>query len=186
MTGAEIAIISMAAAGTVLSAYGQYQQGKMAEQEAQAAAKQACAQAAWHDYNAKIAQREAEAERQATTFEVQQHERQAKQLLARQRTLIGKAGVKMEGSPLLVAEDTAAQLVLESANIRMTGARRAEAYRSQSILDISKAKTARSRGAGYSIAAKDYRRAGLYGAGTSILGGAADVGYMGYKMGVWK
>lgn len=169
MTGIEIAILSIAAAGVATQAYAQYQEGKSAAQQARA-------QAAWHDYNAKITKRDAEAERQATAFDVQQQKRIAEQVAARRRVIIGGAGVTPEGSPLLVAEDEAAQYALEEANIRMTGARRAEAYRTQSILDISKAGAARTAAAGY-------KKAGIYRAGASILGGAADVGYMGYKMG---
>lgn len=164
------AIIPLFAVGVGVTAYAQYQAGRAAEQQARA-------QAAWYDYNAKVAQREAEAERQAVAFETKQQKRTAEQLLARQRALVGKAGVTMEGSPLLIAEDTAAQLALDAAMIRTTGARRAAAFRSQSILDISKAGAARTAAAGY-------RRAGVWGAGASILGGAAQAGYMGYQM--WK
>lgn len=172
MTGFEIAILSLAGAGVGVAAYGQYQAGKSAQQQAKA-------EAAWHAYNAKVARREEEAERKATAFEVQQHQREAKQISARLRARVGKAGVTMAGSPLLVAEDTAAQFALESANIRMTGARRAARWRSQSILDISMAGAARQRGTAA-------RRAGAYQAGASILGGAADIGYAGYKMDMWK
>lgn len=168
MTGAEIAIIALAAAGTGMAAYGMYQQGKQAEQQAKA-------EAAWHSYNALIAKRGAEAERQAAAFEAGQQRKKAKQLLARQRALIGAAGVTVEGSPLLVMEDTAAELALENINIRMRGARRVSAYESQSILDISKASAAKS-------AAGGYRRAGAWGAGASLLSGAAYTGYMGYQM----
>jgi len=165
------AIITLAITGTAISAYGMYQQGRMAEQQAKQ-------EAAWHQYNALIAKREAEAERQAVAFEAQQQKRKAKQLFARQRALIGAAGVTVEGSPLLVMEDTAAQLALENINIRMRGARRVSAYESRSILDISKASAARSVAGGY-------RRAGAWGAGASILTGAAQTGYMGYQTGMW-
>jgi len=161
MTGFEIPLII---AATAVTAYSQYEEGR-------SAAAQARAEAAWHDYNAKVAQREDEAERQAAAYETQQHKREAGQFLARQRAAVGKAGVTMEGSPLLVAEDTAAQLALESSMIRITGARRAARWRSQSILDISKAGAARTAAAGY-------RRAGVWGAGASILGGATDVATM--------
>lgn len=172
MTGAEIAIISLMAAGTGVAAYGQYQAGKAAEQQARQ-------QAAWHAYNAKVAEREAEAERQAVTFETKQQRRKGKQFMATLRARRGKTGVEMEGSPLLVAEDTAAQIALENAMIRMTGARRVARWKSQSILDVSKARAARA-------AAPGYRRAGMLKAGASLLSGAADVGYKGYEMNMWR
>lgn len=165
-------IITLAATGTGLAAYGQYRAGKSAQQRAKA-------QAAWHAYNAKVAKRQAEAEQHAVAFESRQERRKAKQLLSKQRALIGAAGVEMVGSPLLVAEDTAAQLALETVNIRMRGARRTQAYKSQSILDISKAGAAKSAAAGYGKAA-------VVGAGASILSGAAETGYMYGKMkGKW-
>jgi hypothetical protein len=171
MTGAEIAIIGLTAAGVGVSAYSMYQTG-------QAQARQAKAQSAWADYNAKVAQREADAERKAAAFEAEQQKRQGKMLLARQRAMVGAKGVEFEGSPLLVAEDTAAQLAIENANIRTTGQRRVMAYESQSILDTMQAGMYRS-------SAKDYARAGTIGAGASILQGAGNIGYMGYDMGLW-
>jgi hypothetical protein len=161
MTGWEIPLLI---AGTGLTAYSQYQQGKTA-------AEQAKQEAAWMDYNAKVAEQEAEAERQATDFEFTQHTRAAKQLKARQRALIGKSGVTMEGSPLLIAEDTAAQLAIEGANIRTTGARRVGAWKARSVLDTSMASAARASAPGY-------RQAGLMRAGSSILQAGAGVGYM--------
>jgi hypothetical protein len=163
MTGGEVAIY-LAIAGASTAAYSQYQQGK-------SAAANAKAEAAWHAYNAKVAENEAEAERKAAEFEAQQQNRQAKQLKARQRALIGASGVTTEGSPLLVLEDTAAQLALENAQIREQGARRVSAYKSQSILDFSKARSV-------SKSAKGYSRAGLLSAGGTLLQGLGTAAYM--------
>jgi len=169
MTGIETAILVTAIVGTSVAAYGQYRQNKQAQAQAKA-------QAAWHQYNAKVAQRQAEAERKAAQFKSEQQKRQAEALLGRQRAMIGASGIEMEGSPLLVAEDTAAQLAKEAQNIRLVGERRAQSYRSQSILDISKASAASSRAAGYGQAA-------VIGAGSTLLQGGVQAGYMGYKMG---
>jgi len=164
------AIFIMAIVGTGVQAYGQYQQSKQAQAQAKA-------QAAWNLYNSKVAKRQAEAEQRAAAFESKQHKRKAEALLAKQRALVGASGVEMEGSPLLVAEDTAAQLAKEAVNIRLTGQRRVQAYRSQSILDISRASAATSRAAGYG-------RAAVIGAGSTLLQGGAQAGYLGYQMGV--
>ena len=164
------ALLVMAIVGTGVAAYGQYQQGKQAQSQAKA-------QSAWNLYNAKVAQRQADAEERAAAFESKQHKRKAEALLAKQRALVGASGVEMEGSPLLVAEDTAAQLAMEAQNIRLTGQRRAQAYRSQSILDVSKASAAKSRAAGFGQAA-------VIGAGSTILQGGAQAGKMGYDMGL--
>lgn len=162
------AIIVMSLVGAGTAAYSSYQERKTAQQQAEA-------QSAWNLYNAKVSQREAEAEQQAAAFESKQHRRQARALLSRQRALIGKAGVQMEGSPLLVAEDTAAELATEAVNIRLTGQRRVQAFKSRSILDISKASAAKAAAAGFG-------RAAVIGAGASILQGAAQVGFMSFQM----
>lgn len=167
MTGGEAALIMMAV-GTGVAAYSEVQQGR-------SAAAQAKQKAAWDDYNAKVAKREAEAERRAADFEATQHSRKTKEIQARLRAAVGKSGVTMEGSPLLVAEDTAAQLAIERANIRMTGQRRVGAWTAKSILDTSMAKAARASAPGY-------KRAGYLRAGSSILQGGAQTAYMGYMM----
>ncbi len=155
-------------AATVTAAYGQYQQGKSAQQQAKA-------QAAWNSYNAKVAQREAESEKAAAAFESRQQKRSAKQLLARQRSLIGASGVTPEGSPLLVAEDTAAQLAKEQTNIRLRGEIRVSAFKSRSILDISKASASKSQAAGFG-------RAAIIGAGSTLLQGGAQAAFMQHQM----
>jgi len=146
-------------AGAAVLAYGQYQEGKAAEQQGKA-------EAAWHQYNAEIARREKTAEEEATRSKVTQQRREAKAFESRQRSLIGASGVNIEGSPLLLAEDTAEQFKIQEADIITKGRRRASAFESQSILDVSKASAAKARGA----AAK---RAGVTRAiGTGLLGGA--------------
>lgn len=162
MTGGEIAI-ALVLTGAGVSAYSAIQQGR-------SAAAQARQQAAWDDYNAKVAEREADAERKATDFESIQHTRRSKQLLARQRALRGISGVTMEGSPLLFAEDTAAQLAIEGANIRTTGARRVQAFRSRAILDTAAGLAARRSAPGL-------KRAGVTRAGASILQGGAQAAF---------
>ena len=168
MTGLEPLIVPALIAGTGVAAYGQYQQGKQAQSQAKA-------QSAWNMYNAKVAQREKESQDAANLFASKQQKKKSEALLARQRSLIGASGVEMEGSPLLVMEDTAAELAKEEENLRLTGQRKSQAYASQSILDISKASAAKSAAAGYGKSA-------IIGAGGSILQGAASAGYQGYMM----
>ncbi len=163
-------LIALAIAGVGVAAYGQYQSGKQAQSQAKA-------QSAWNLYNAKVAQRQAEAERIASAFEVTQQKRRAKSLQAKLRAIRGASGVEMEGSPLLVAEDNAAQLAKEEVNLRLTGQRRVQAFKSQSILDISKASAAKARAAGFG-------RAAVIGAGSTILQGAAQTGFQAKQAGI--
>lgn len=145
MSGA--VILAVAAASTV--AYSQYQQGQQ--------------QKAWHQYNAKVADREAKAEREASRFEAKQQKRQARMLLSKQRAMVGASGVEAEGSPLLVMEDTAAQLAIEGAQIRTQGARKVGRYRTQAILDRMQGRSA--------------AKAGRLRAGASLLSGASEASY---------
>jgi hypothetical protein len=176
MTGVEIAIIALAVGGGI-QAYGQYQQGKQSAANIKA---QAEAQSAWNLYNAKVAKREADAEQQAAAFESKQAKRRAEALLSKQRALIGVTGVTPEGSPLLVMEDTAAELATEVVNIRLTGERRVSALKSQSILDISKAQTGLSIG---KVTAAGVRRAGTMRAGATLLQTGGKAGMAAHETG---
>ncbi len=173
MTGVEAAalapwILGTAVAGTAIAGYSAYSSG-------QSAKRQAKSQSAWQNYNAQVAEREAQSEEKASAFETAQHKRQSDMLLARQRALIGVSGVTPEGSPLLVMEDTARQLAMENANIAMAGERRAAGYKSQSILDRSMASASKS-------AASDYGRASYINAGSALLQGGSQAGYNYYMM----
>lgn len=166
MTGEPVstAIIIGSLVGTGVAAYGQYQSGKQAQSQAKV-------QSAWNLYNAKVAQRQAEAERVASAFEVTQQKKRAKSLQARLRAKRGASFVELEGSPLLVAEDNAAELAKEEVNLRLTGQRRVAAFKSQSILDISKASAARAQ-------ARGFGRAAVIGAGSTLLQGTSQAAFM--------
>lgn len=151
------AFIQLAAAG--VAAYGQYKQGQAQERQLKA-------QAAWQEYNARLAQRDKAEVRAAGQFKAEQHRKRARAFLARNRAMTGASGVSQIGSPLIVAEDNAAQFQLEEFNIRKGTAAGVQSLESQSILDMSKAKASRT-------AAKDAKTAGTIGAGTSILQGTS-------------
>ena len=85
MTGFEIPLII---AATATTAYTSYTANKQAQAEAKA-------QAAWHDYNARVAMRNAAAERQnaaaeqrAVIRESLQQKRRGKALMAKQRAMV--------------------------------------------------------------------------------------------------
>jgi hypothetical protein len=139
------------AAGT--KAYASVQQGK--------------ATAAWNNYNAKVAERNAEMAKLEAETEAGRKRAETQRLLSRQRAVYGKAGVEFEGSPLLVMEDTAAEGEMDALLIEYRGATQMQARRSQADLDRMRARSA--------------RRMGWYGVGTSILGGASSAGsYYGF------
>ena len=160
--------VTIAIVAASVGAYGQYQQGKQAQSQAKA-------QAAWNLYNSKVAKREADAEAAANLFESRQQKKAAERLKARGRAARGKSGVEAEGSPLLVMEDTAAELAKEAEQTRISGQRRVSALKSQSIFDVSKASAAKSRASGFGKSA-------IIGAGGTILSGAANVAFMKSQM----
>jgi hypothetical protein len=167
MTGGEIAVV-LAVAGAGTAAYGQYQQGKQAQSQAKA-------QSAWNLYNSKVEKRAADAQQKANLFEAGQQKKRAKALLSRQKSLIGASGVELEGSPLLVAEDTAAELKKEEINTRMAGQRKVSGFESRSILDTMKASAAKSAAAGFG-------RNAVIGAGSTLLQGGADAAFMKHQL----
>ena len=164
-----VALVLMLAS-TAMQYSAQRKQGKAQKRQAEAAARQARAQAAYNRYNAKIAEQEALAEQQATLQDLKQHRRTSKQKMSRLRAAVGKSGVMMEGSPLLVAEDTASQLALEHAWI---------GFRSEGLLHLKKAAMSELQATNYLSAGRDFARAGRMRAGASLLGGGAQAAYMG-------
>lgn len=138
--------MAVAAAGAGVQAIGQYQQAK--------------SEAQWHEYNAKVAEMNAIAAKQQAEYEEQKHRRETERILSRQRALYGKAGVRLEGSPLLVMEETAAEAEMDALAIRRGGYIQSERYKSEAGIERMKAQST--------------RRAGAYKAGTTLLTGTGD------------
>jgi hypothetical protein len=155
--GATIAA-NTAIAAAATQAYGQYQSNKQAQAQSKS-------QSAWNVYNSQVSRREADAEQAANLFEAKQKKKAGERLKARGRAIRGASGVEAEGSPLLVMEDTAAELAKEQQQARISGTRRVSRFESQSILDISKASAAKARAAGFG-------RAAPISAGGTLLSGA--------------
>jgi hypothetical protein len=93
--------------GGVISAYGQLQQGHAAR--------------AAGEFNAKIAEQNAQLARQQAAEE----ERRFKSVFRRQmgdnRASIAKSGIQLDGSALDVLEDSSAQAQMDAANIKYNG-----------------------------------------------------------------
>jgi hypothetical protein len=147
--------IAMTAIGTGVSVYGQIQQGK--------------SQAAQAEYNAKLAKRNAKSARENAEYEARQKRRGTARLIGKQRALYAKAGVTMEGSPLDVLQETAAQGEMDALMIERGYAQQGAAYKSQSEL-------AKMR-------ARHYKQQGYFGAGSTLLTGGGQImsGYGGKK-----
>ena len=119
------------------------------------------------DYRAQLAEEAGEEVKAGTEVDKARAEREGKRLLARQRAMYAKSGVKMEGSPLEVLADTQAELDLDQMIIEHGGQSRASAYERKGMF---------LRQAGRSAQQASYIRAGA-----SLLesGGKAYSGYQG-------
>ena len=94
-------------AGTTLSSVGQIQAGR--------------AQKAGYDYNAKVNEADAVAARASAAREEEVHREKLKRLMGTQKAVFGAAGVEMEGSPLLILMNTAAEGEREAEFIKYGG-----------------------------------------------------------------
>jgi len=147
------AVTSMA--GTAFSTYSQMQQARE--------------QSKWAEYNAAVAERDAETARMNAEYEAGIKRKETEKLLGRQRALYGKAGVTLEGSPLLLMAETAAEGEMDALMIERGGKLQAQRYRSEATLSRMKGSAA--------------QRAGYWGAGSTLLTGASQTAY---KYGMYK
>jgi uncharacterized protein involved in type VI secretion and phage assembly len=135
----------MAVLGAAMSAWAQMEAGKTAEKTG--------------EYNAQVAAADAAAAKESAAYEEKKHRIEAQKLQARQRARYAKAGVKFEGTPLMVMEESQAEAEEEALMIRRQGEVAAQRYWSQGRI-------ARKQG-------KIARRTGYLMAGATLLTGAA-------------
>ena len=148
-----IAVIASAALG----AYSAYAQGQ--------------AQSKMAAYNALIARQNAELARKQmaiakTEKEIieARHRREAEKTLAAQRAGWAKAGVSMEGTPLIVAAESMSEAELDALAIRYASTVEQSQILAQAAGYEQQAQLERMRG-------RAARTAGYLGVGTSLLGG---------------
>jgi len=161
--------VPLVVAGTGLTAYGQLQQS-------QAAAAEAKASQAMHEYNARLQ------ERQAKQMEARAELEQKRQYQAGQRQMaslsaaMGKAGVvPTAGTPLLLQAVQASELELENLLIGQESMERAQALRSGAALSGMESAIARQR-------ERYARTAGYFGAGATLLSGLGSAAYFGASL----
>lgn len=107
------------AAGTLYSAYGQYQTGKY--------------NAAVAETNAELAELSAQDAEKRGTAEAARYRTNIRSLQGRQRAAIGGANIERSGSALDILTDTAATAELDMATIRSNAAREAFGFRTQGL-----------------------------------------------------
>jgi hypothetical protein len=152
-TGVETALLVAAAVAAAGTAYSIYASGQ--------------AQQAAGEYNADVAEQQAQAARASAAVDEEAAREKARRIQAAARAAYGASGVSQEeGSPLLVLMDNAAQAELEAQRIRYAGELAATGYGNQATL-------ARTQGA-------QAAQAGQIGAGISLLSSGASIGYRAY------
>jgi hypothetical protein len=139
----------------------QHEQGKAIQAKSKS-------DAAWQEYNAKIAEREAVEKQTAAGAEESKFRKAAERKKARLRTQIGKAGILPIGSVELVAEENARELEIDALNIRRSGTVGAQALTASAQLSRLSGRSALLRG-------KAARRAGRTGAIATGLSGASQL-----------
>ena len=144
---AEAGVLLLVAA-TALSAASSIQQGRAADKAAQ--------------FNARALEADAKQAKAVAAFEARLARERGAKLLGRQRAAAGASGISLEGSPLLVMGETAANIERDALAIEFGGAARAAALRNQA--------------AGERFAGRQAKRAGFFKAGTTVLGSAASFG----------
>ncbi len=164
---ATIAVVAIAA-GAGVQAYGQYQQGKAAE--AQGKAEQQIL-----EHNAKLKEREADAERKRARVAAEQFELEGEALLGTQQVGFAKGGVlTTEGTPALVLEETAQALNIDRMRILEEG------FLAGSFRE-SEAEGLRFQGRAAKARGKNIKRAQTLAAGGTILTGIGTAGLATYK-----
>lgn len=112
----------VALGATAVSAASAAYQGQQAKKEA--------------DYNAAIMEQNAIAAKNKAAYDETMHRERVRKLLSTQKAQLGRSGISLEGSPLLILEETVAQGELDALAIRYGGD--IEASRSRSAANLSR------------------------------------------------
>jgi len=156
----------IAGAGIGMQAMSQYRQG-------QAAAADAKGQQQMSLYNAQVSEQNAKAIEAKTTFDQLRALRRGQKITGSLRAKLGASGALMdEGAPARLVAEQEFENALEVALIGVEG-------RTQAAQEMSQAGLQRYQGDIYRKQAKNAKRAGLMGAGTSLLTGFSNMGQQG-------
>jgi hypothetical protein len=135
--------------------------GSGAEQSAQREA------AAAHDYNAKIAEQNAQTSWNLASAQEALQRQRARGVLGEQAAQIAESGVTYSGSALAVAKQSAANAELDSLMIQYQGDLKARGYQAQATSEQYAGDVSRAN-------ARAARTAGWLNAGGSVLSGYAN------------
>ncbi len=154
MAYAAAAAIIISVVASAASAYASYQSGRMQKKAAET--------------SAALAERDAENQRAAARIKGENYAEEARRRMATMRAQYAQAGVKMEGTPLLVMMNTAREVEKDLQRIKWGGEAQANAFQGEAGLQRMMGKQAYQQG--------------VMGAGTTLLTGASRAAGM-YYMG---
>ena len=149
------AILVAAAVGTAVTAYGQYQAGQAQERAL--------------NYQAAVQERNAQIARQNAEYDAQRQSARLRRAIGSQRAAVLASGIQMEGTALELQQDTVQQAEMDRLAILYGGEINYQNARSEAELSRMQGKAA--------------GQAGATAAFGTILGGAANVGLSGRRMG---
>ena len=154
------------AVGLILAATAIGVQMKAKHEEGKAEERRLKDEAAWQEYNAKIAEREAKEVQTAAAFEERAQRKAGARLKARRITQAGQAGIEPIGSFEKVQEETTTELEIDALTIRRGGETGAQRLTAEASLSRLSGRSALLRG-------RAARRAGRIGAiSTGLRGGS--------------
>ena len=154
-----VVMLGVASAG--MQAKSQYDQGKAAKAQGES-------EQAWANYNAEVAQHEANQKDLANSEEGRRARSQAQRIQATQRAKYAASGLALEGTPLLVMEETAMNLEKDILELSLQGELESGKLRSQAGISLLQGQAAKQRG-------NNLANAYNMQAGASLLSGAAGV-----------
>lgn len=148
------------AAGLGLQAYGQYQQGRVAEAEGKSAQNLA-------NYNAAVEERRSKEIESKTKLDLGRQAEEARRVKSSMKASVAKAGGI--GSPVFdeLSADQANELELDNLLIGYEGRKAAAQARSQAAFDVMQGKISREKG-------RNLRNAAYMKSGTTLLTGFAN------------
>ena len=126
-------------------------------------------------YNALVNQQQAVAAVNVASQDEQAQRRQSAIILGRQKAAINEAGIGLDGSGGDVFQQSAQNAELDALNIRYGGQLKANAFNSQSNMDLYAADTQKQN-------AKSIQQSGYLNAGASALSGYSGAKYSASKV----
>ena len=148
------AVVAMMAAGTAMSAYGIYQQGK--------------AQKKMYEYNQTVQNQNAAAVMDNLTYQKDIHAQRLRKIKGTQRVLFSKAGVSLQFTPTDLEEDTIILAAQDEVAMEYNAKMKARGYTAEAELSGLKGRMAKLQG--------------ITGATSTLLGGGAETMKTGYAL----